>query len=117
MDKRKLALLKFFLNKCDGGYKVIELSKIYAVIKKYKSNYVLLSGDIEYLRQNKFIDVKYIDENNICLNVLDNSHILHSNLKSEYSVNRKHLFYMFLTMILSGVMAFAGAYLAIILTR
>ena len=117
MDKRKLALLKLFLNKCDGGYKIFEVSKIFNNIKKYKENFNLLTSDIQYLKQNKFIDVKYLDENNVCLMTLDNSHVLQANIKSDYATNRRHMFYMLLTMILSGAMAFCGAYLAILLTR
>lgn len=117
MDKRKLMLLKFFLNKCDGGYKVIEVSKIFAAIRKYKNNFNALNDDIQHLKQGKYIDVKYLDENNVCLDILDNSHVLQENIRSERGVNRKHLSFLVLSMVLSGFMAFAGAFLAIIITR
>ena len=117
MDKRKLLLLKYFLNNCESGYKVIETSKIFSSIKKYKGNFQSLSEDINYLKQYKYIDVKYLDETNVCLSILDNSHVLQENIRSDRSVNRKHLCYMFFSMILSGLMAFVGAFLAIILTR
>lgn len=117
MEKRKLILLKYFLNNCTSGYKVIETAEIYAKNKKYKKDFQLLQEDISFLKKYKYIDVKYIDEINICVSVLDNSHILQENIKSERNVSRKHLSIMLLNMVVSGVMAFIGAFLAIILIR
>lgn len=117
MEKRKLRLLRYFLNKCCDGYRVLEISKLFTSIKKYKSNFELLSSDIDFLKHHQYIDVKYLDESNICLKILDNSHVLQDNLKSNKSFNRRYTLFMLLTMIASGVMAFIGAFLAIILIR
>jgi hypothetical protein len=117
MDKRKLRLLRFFVNNCDSGYKVIDVPKIYSVIKKYKNNFELFSSDINFLKQHKYIDVKYLDDVNVCLSVLDNSHILQDNIKSDRSVNKKFLLSLTFNAIFSGIMAFLGAFFAIIITR
>lgn len=117
MDRRKLSLLKFFLNNCNEGYKVIDIAKIFEKNKKYNSNYKLLEEDIEFLKKYKYIDVKYFDEISICVVVQDNSHIFAENLKSERSVNRKAILTIIVSMLFSGFMAFVGAFLAIIITR
>jgi hypothetical protein len=117
MDRRKLSLLKFLLNTCNEGYKVIDITTILDSNKKYKSNYKLLEEDIEFLKKYKFIDVKYFDEVSLCVAIQDNSHIFEENLKSERSVNRKAILTMVVSMLFSGFMAFIGAFIAIIITR
>lgn len=117
MEKRKLTLLRYLLNNCDSGYKVIDVEKIVSAIKKYKRNFALLNEDIQYLSQHKYIDVKYIDELNICLSILDNTHVFQDNIKSDRSINRRYIISLLISMLFSGVMAFVGAFLAILLTR
>ncbi len=117
MDRKKLSLLKFFLNNCNEGYKVIDITKILEKIKHYKSNFKLLEEDIDFLKKYKYIDVKYFDEISICVAIQDNSHIFEENLKSERTVNRRAILTMIVSMLFSGFMAFLGAFLAIILTR
>jgi len=117
MDRRKLSLLRFFLKNCNEGYKVIEVSKIYDLIKKYKSNFNYLESDVDFLKKYKYIDVKYLDEINICFSVLDNSYVFQENLKSDKQINRKYVLFMIISMLLSGTMAFVGAFLAILIIR
>ena len=117
MGKRKLKLMKYFLNKCGNGYKVIEVSKIFSAIKRYKNNFQELKNDIDFLSHHKYVDTKYLDESNVCISILDNSHILQENIRSERSVNRKYFISLLFNMLFSGIMAFIGAFLAIILIR
>lgn len=117
MDKRKLLLLKFLLNTCKDGYKVLETNKVLQAVKKYKGDYNLLVEDIGYLKSRKYLDLKYIDENNLCLSVLDNSRILQENIKMDSATKREYLNVTILTMILSGIMSFLGAFLAILLFK
>ena len=117
MDRKKLSLLKFFLNNCNDGYKVIDITKIFEKNKHYKNNFKLLEEDIDFLKKYKYIDVKYFDEISICVVVQDNSHILEENIKSEKAVNRKAILTIIVSMLFSGFMAFIGAFLAIIITR
>ena len=117
MDKRKLLLLKYLLHNCDSGYKVLDTAKILSTCKKYKNEYAKLAEDIEFLKSYKYIDVKYIDNKNICLSMLDNTRVFQENLKSERSTRRGYLMSLIINMIFSGVMAFVGEFLAIIITR
>lgn len=105
------------MNNCDGGYKVIEVSKVFLAIKKYKGDFSALEEDVNFLKTYKYIDVKYLDNKNICLCVLDNSKIFEENLKVNRSQNFKGMTMAIITMIFSGLMAFVGAFLAIILFR
>jgi len=117
MDKRKLLLLKYLLNHCDEGYKVLDTQKVIQAIKKYKGNYQNFEEDIEFLKSRKYIDLKYIDENNLCLAVMDNSRILQENIKMESSSKKIYLRLSLITMLISGISAFCGAFLAILLFK
>ncbi|MBQ7351688.1 MAG: hypothetical protein IJW59_02330 [Clostridia bacterium] len=117
MDKRKLNLLRYLLNKCDNGYKVLEVSKILVSLRKYKNCFEFLHDDLMFLNQYKYIDVKYVDEESVCLSILDNSRIFQENLKSEKGTRRGYITSLIINMLFSGIMAFIGAFLAIIITR
>ena len=91
MDKRKLLLLKYLLNNCSDGYKVLDTDKVLQSNKKYKGNYEQLEEDILYLKSRKYIDLKYIDSSNLCLSVLDNSRILQENLKMDSTTKKEYL--------------------------
>ena len=117
MDKRKLHLLKYLLDNCDNGYKVLEVSKLFQALRKYKGNFQYLQEDIDFLKQYKYIDVKYIDEINLCLSILDNTRIYQENLKSTRGSRRGYVLTLVLNMFFSGIMAFLGAFLAIIFMR
>ena len=117
MDRKKLLILRFFLNNCEEGYKIFETNKLFGIVKKYKGDYELLEKDIQYLSRMNYIDLKYMDKDNVCLCIKDNSRILQENLKVEKSSKNQLVFYMFLTVILSGVMSFVGAMLANLIIR
>ena len=117
MDKRKILLLTYLSKQCNENYKVLECGTILKSIKSYKNNFELLKKDMNYLNQYKFIDLKYIDQDNVCLIIKDNSRIIQENLKIESSTNKKMFYFLLLFSILSGVFAFIGAGLAILILR
>ena len=63
----------------------------------------------------KYIDVKYIDEINVCLSVLGNSLILQESIKKTSKASKREVILMFITAILCGLMSFIGCFIAIIL--
>lgn len=115
MDKRKLLLLKYLINNCGDGYKIIETESVFSAIKKYKNDYSALEADIKFLKSRKYIDLKYIDENNMCLFVLDNSRVLQENIKIEKGNKKDLIAMMIVTAITSGIMAFIGSFIAIMI--
>ncbi len=112
MDKKKILLLNYLTKNCSNGYKVLDVDKIMHAIKKYKNNFDLFSKDIEYLCQRKYIDLKYLDKNNICLTILDNSRIFQENIKIEKDMKSRYTWILLLCSIISCVASFAGAFLA-----
>ena len=117
MDKKKLLLLKYLLENCSDGYKILSTAQVLKCFKKYKNNFELLEKDIKFLSQRKYIDLKYIDVDNLCVCVMDNSRILHENIKIERGTKKELTTMLVLTMILSGIMAFLGSFLAILISR
>ena len=91
MDKRKILLLKYLSKQCNENYKVLECGTILKSIKSYKNNFELLKKDMNYLNQYKYIDLKYIDQDNVCLIIKDNSRIIQENLKIEKVLKRNYL--------------------------
>ena len=69
MDKRKILLLKYLSKECGESYKVIDCAKILKSIKLYKNNFDSLKKDIEFLAHRNFVDLKYLDKDNICLTI------------------------------------------------
>jgi len=115
MEKRKLLLLKFLLNNCSDGYKVLDTNKVLSQLNKYKGNYELFEKDIEYLKRMNYIDLKYIDKLSLCLCIKDNSRILQENLKVESGTKKQFIIMIIISMIISGIMSFVGAYLALLI--
>ena len=115
MDKKRLLLLKYLLNNCDDGYKVLEIKKILSSIKKY--SYQSLEKDIEYLKQMNYIDLQYMDEINICLCMKDNSRIVQENMAMENRSKRFLYLVLTLSILVSGLMSFIGAFVATLIYR
>ena len=113
MNKRRLLLLKYLLNNSSDGFKIFDTQNVMIGIKKYKNNFGLFEEDIKYLSKMKYIDVKYIDEVNLCLCVLGNSLILQENINNSNKYSKRELFVMLMTALLCGVMSFIGCVIAI----
>lgn len=117
MDKRKIYLLKFLSKNCGENYKVLDSNKVLDSLKKYKGNFDALKKDIEYFAQRKYIDLKYLDQDNLCLSVQDNLHIVEENLKVEEGLRKKFVSMLTIFSIVSCATSFLGAFLAIMLIR
>lgn len=115
MDKRKILLLKYLSKECGESYKVMDCANILKAIKLYKNNFDGLKKDIEFLAHRNFVDLKYLDKDNVCLAIKDNSRVLQENLKIEKGFNKKLTLMFVVFSLVSGVFAFLGAMLAIIL--
>ena len=115
MNKRRLLLLKYLLNNSNEGFKIFDSQKVMTISKKYKNNFELFCEDIKYLAKMKYIDVKYIDELNVCLSVLGNSLILQESIKKSSKSSKKLVLLMMVMAILCGIMSFVGSFIAIIL--
>ncbi len=117
MDKKKIILLKYLTKNCGDGYRVLETKKVLSAMRKYKGDFDALKTDIEYFAKRKYVDLKYLDENSICLTIQDNLHILEENLKVEEKSRKRFESMLIIFSCVSCVMAFLGAFLAILICR
>ena len=117
MDKRKLILLKYLLEHSAEGYKVLDTPEVMNAVGKYKGDYQQFETDIYALKSLGYIDLKYIDQENLCLSIADNSHVLQENMKIQRISRKSNRVFLLMNMLLSGLMAFVGAFLACIIFR
>lgn len=117
MDKTKLKLLKYILDHCKDGYKVLDTQNVLKSIKKYRGKFELFEKDVNYLKQMNYIDLKYIDSSNFCLAIKDNTRIFQENLKIENHSKKNLLLILLFSSIASGIMSFVGAFIAVMMLR
>ena len=117
MDKRKLVLLKYLLENCGDGYKVLDTIEVMTAIGRHKDEYQQFETDIYALKSLGYIDLKYIDQENLCLSISDNSHVFQENMKIQRISRNNNRTFIIINMILSGLMAFIGAFLASLICR
>lgn len=117
MDKRKLILLKYLLENCGDGYKVLNTADVITAVGKYRGDYEQFETDIYAIKSLGYIDLKYIDRENLCLSISDNSHVFEENMKIQRVSRRSNRTFIIMNMILSGLMAFVGAFIACMIFR
>lgn len=117
MDKKKINLLKYLSKNCTDTYKVLETNKVLSSLKKYKGDYDCLKKDVEYFAKRRYIDLKYFDEDSICVSLQDNLHILEENLKVEENLSKKFVSMLTIFSCISCITAFLGAFLALLIFR
>lgn len=115
MNKRRILLLKYLLSNSSDGFKIYDTQEVMASLKKYKNNFDLFQEDVKYLSKMKYIDVKYIDDMNLCLSMLGNSLILQENIRGASKTCKREVFMMLITALLCGTMSFIACVIAIIL--
>ncbi len=99
-------------------YKIFSLSDIITKLgKKYKVDAVNMIKNLEYLAERDYIDIKYIDEKDVCLALLSKARIHDEEVKQ---VKKEKLAYMKLAVIssiCSAVSAFLGGFLAFLIMK
>lgn len=104
IDKKSLALLKTIINQTDSGYKVFSIEELCLnTPKQFNMDANEFNGCIEILVENEYVSVKYQDDNEICLLVLNKGRALFENLSEEKKerIKNNHKYYL---------SAFAGAF-------
>ena len=113
MDKQIVKLINKLLKLCDSdGYKVLEYTQL-----SDSSKIESLKSDLEYLKEHEYIDVKYSDESVVCLSVLNKAKQIEeqSDIK-RFSVSQITKM-LFLSGVFSGIMAFIGAFVAMLILK
>ena len=104
LDKKSLALLKTIISQSDGGYKVFSTEELCLnTPKQFNMDANEFNDCINVLVENEYISVKYQDDNEICLLVLNKGRALFENLSDEKKekIKNNHKYYL---------SAFAGAF-------
>ena len=115
LDKQNIKILKKLQKLCpDGSYKVFDLPELFIL---FNTNKEALDNDFKYLKNNEYIDIKYADDNVICLCLLPKAR----QLEDQESVkNYSHLNIMKVMLIsgvFSAIMAFLGAFVAMLIIK
>ena len=104
LDKKSLALLKTIISQADGGYKVFSIEELCVNMpKQFNMDANEFNDSISVLVEKEFINVKYQDDNEICLLVLNKGRGLFEDLSEEKKekIKNSHKYYL---------SAFAGAF-------
>lgn len=120
LDKRTSILLSFINETCkEGGYEVIEKNEIFQRYeRKFPIDEETLSHSLNYLEENKFIDVRYKDENLICVCPLPYGRDYFERERQaefEREDDRKKIFYI--CALSSFVSGFLSSFVAAIIVR
>ena len=113
LDKLNKAIIKVLNDLCGGSsYKILEISEVIDKLAKFSIDYEILNNNLHYLQERQYIDIKYIDEKEVCLALLPKARI-HSE-EEEEEVKKKISYYKLaiITSICSVIGAFIGGFLA-----
>lgn len=115
LDKQNAKILKYFNNVCDdGSYKVFEF---WVLCKELRQNKKALYENLHFLMLNEYIDIKYYDDDVICLCLLTKARMF----EEQSAIKIYGLSVITRTMLISGIfnaiMAFLGAFVALMVIR
>ena len=119
LDKQTSTLLANLNAICqDGSYKVIEKNElINAISKKNKVDEDALKAMIEHLQERNYLSIKYSDDKVYCLSVLPKGRLFEEKSKELANEKRKFNKLVVITLSLSSVASFVGAFCAMIVFK
>lgn len=117
MDRRTEKFFILINDLCkDGNYKILEISEILELLP---AKYHIVSEDIphmlKYLTERDYIDVKFADEKNICVASLPKGRLHLENQLKENKTAYAFRKLFIASVLVSGVMAFLGSFIATLL--
>ncbi len=118
MLDKKTAIALTVLNKLcqDETYKVIDFNTLINNFpKRLNMQKEQLDQSLEYLQTGEYIDLKYSENDTYCLTVLPKGRIILEDNGREKKTFSRFNQLLLLTTLTSGIMAFLGAFLAIML--
>ena len=118
LDKFGLKLLNILLSTSENSeYVVISFEEIKSKFTKKEINDTILENTINYLNNNGYIKIKYIDEIEMCYAVLSKARQESENFLIEKKSKKSAGKLMVLNIILSCISAFVGAFMAILIVH
>lgn len=115
LDKQNEKIIKKLQKLCpDGSYKVFEIVELLGLFNLKKDAF---DNDLKYLKDNQYIDIKYADESVICLCLLPKSRQVEEqeNAKKYSHINIMNV--MLLSGVFNAIMAFLGAFIAMLIIK
>ncbi len=102
----------------DDTYKVIDYSNLISQFpNKFKCSKDELEQSLEFLRAGQFIDIKYSENETYCLAVLPKGKMILEESLFESNTLSKFSKLLIFTSLSSGVMAFLGALIAVLIAK
>lgn len=115
LDKQNYKIIKKLQKLCPNGtYKVFEIQELCELFKIHKD---ALDNDFKHLKDNEFIDIKYSDDSVICLCLLPKSRQLEEQEKAKSYSHVNIMKVLLISGIFNGIMAFLGAFIAMLIIK
>lgn len=113
LDKKSQKVLDIISMHSNGEYKVLEINDILTKLPtKYKMNNDEIGNIFSYLKDMAYIDIKYIDNSEICYAILPKFRIYEENLLEQKKLNRKLVLIVILSGVVSGICSFLGSFVS-----
>ena len=119
LDKQTSILLANLNSICqDGSYKVIDKKDLINLnSKKNKLNEDSLKAMIDHLKERDYLSIKYSDDNVYCLSVLPKGRLFDEKSKELAKEKRKYNKLIIVTLSLSSIASFIGAFCAMLVFK
>ena len=119
LDKQTSILLANLNSICqDGSYKVIDKKDLINLnSKKYKLDEDSLKAMIEHLQERNYLSIKYSDDKVYCLSVLPKGRLFDEKSKELAKEKRKYNKLIIVTLSLSSIASFIGAFCAMLVFK
>ena len=119
LDKQTSILLANLNSICqDGSYKVIDKKDlINSNSKKYKLDEDSLKAMIDHLKERDYLSIKYSDDKVYCLSVLPKGRLFDEKSKELAKEKRKYNKLIIVTLSLSSIASFVGAFCAMLVFK
>ncbi len=119
LDKQTSILLANLNSICqDGSYKVIEKKDLINLnSKKNKLDEDSLKAMIEHLQERNYLSIKYSDDKVYCLSVLPKGRLFDEKSKELAKEKRKYNKLIIITLSLSSIASFVGAFCAMLVFK
>lgn len=119
LDKKTLITLKVLNLICeDDVYKVVDYDGLMSHFpKKVKCDKSKLEDVLNYLKAGQYIDIKYSQDDTYCLCVMPKGKMFLEDTDSDIKTMSRFTKLLFACSITSGIMAFLGAFLAIMILK
>ncbi len=117
LDKKTSITLKVLNLICeDDVYKVVDYDNLISHFpKKVKCSKEMLEDSLNYLKAGQYIDIKYSQDDTYCLTVMPKGKLILEDTDRDINAMSRFTKILLVTALTSGIMAFLGGFLAIML--